>query len=254
MKVYKGVSASPGLVLGQVSRLEHHVETFSHGPFNPERELRLLANAVHTAQNELDSMAERAAPTEQAIFLFQSMMLDDEGMMNEVRFCINAGISASAAMHQVGQRYADQLANMKDNPYMQLRSVDILDATRRVINILTNRPRVWLALDHPVILAADRLMPTDLFSVPSGMILGVITAEGSGQSHAAIIARHEHPGYRAGGQGFSGRLRRTHRHSGCNQRQLHPRPGRRRPPAGRSQHLPAPARGRGDEAAAQPAG
>lgn len=44
------------------------------------------------------------------------MMLDDEGMMNEVRFCINAGISASAAMHQVGQRYADQLANMKDNP------------------------------------------------------------------------------------------------------------------------------------------
>ena len=189
MKVYKGVSASPGLVLGQVSRLEHHVETFSHGPFNPERELRLLANAVHTAQNELASMAERAAPTEQAIFLFQSMMLDDEGMMNEVRFCINAGISASAAMHQVGQRYADQLANMKDNPYMQLRSVDILDATRRVINILNNRPRVWLALDHPVILAADRLMPTDLFSVPSGMILGVITAEGSGQSHAAIIAR-----------------------------------------------------------------
>ena len=187
MKVYKGVSASPGLVLGQVSRLEHHVETFSHGPFNPERELRLLANAVHTAQNELDSMAERAAPTEQAIFLFQSMMLDDEGMMNEVRFCINAGISASAAMHQVGQRYADQLANMKDNPYMQLRSVDILDATRRVINILTNRPRVWLALDHPVILAADRLMPTDLFSVPSGMILGVVTTEGSGQSHAAIF-------------------------------------------------------------------
>ena len=203
MKVYKGVSASPGLVLGQVSRLEHHVETFSHGPFNPERELRLLANAVHTAQNELDSMAERAAPTEQAIFLFQSMMLDDEGMMNEVRFCINAGISASAAVHQVGQRYADQLANMKDNPYMQLRSVDILDATRRVINILTNRPRVWLALDHPVILAADRLMPTDLFSVPSGMILGVITAEGSGQSHAAIIARSLNiPGITQVGQDF----------------------------------------------------
>ena len=189
MKVYKGASASPGLVLGQVSRLEHHVETNVSGPFNPERELRLLENAVRTAQSELNSMAERAASTEEAILQFQSMMLDDEGMMSEVRFCINAGISATAAMNQVGQRYADQLANMKDNPYMQLRSVDILDATRRVINILNNRPRTWLALDHPVILAADRLMPTDLFSVPSGMILGVITAEGSGQSHAAIIAR-----------------------------------------------------------------
>ena len=198
MKVYKGVSASPGLVLGQVSRLEHHVETFSHGPFNPERELRLLANAVHTAQNELDSMAERAAPTEQAIFLFQSMMLDDEGMMNEVRFCINAGISASAAMHQVGQRYADQLANMKDNPYMQLRSVDILDATRRVINILTNRPR-------------------------AGGVQNIHARRGQRpESRRHHCPGNEHPGHRAGRQGFSGRLRRTHRHSGRNQRQLHP--------------------------------
>ena len=189
MKICKGVSASPGLLLGQVSRLERHVETFSTGPFDPERELRQLEDAVRTAQSELDCMAERAASTEQAILQFQSMMLDDEGMMNEVRFCIKAGISAAAAMDKVGQRYADQLANMKDNPYMQLRSVDILDATSRVINILGNRPRMWLALDHPVILAADRLMPTDLFSVPSGMILGVVTTEGSGQSHAAIIAR-----------------------------------------------------------------
>ena len=43
-------------------------------------------------------------------------------------------------MDKVGQRYADQLANMKDNPYMQLRSVDILDATSRVINILATGP------------------------------------------------------------------------------------------------------------------
>ena len=203
MKICKGVSASPGLVLGQVSRLERHVETFSTGPFDPERELRQLEDAVRTAQSELDCMAERAASTEQAILQFQSMMLDDEGMMNEVRFCIKAGISAAAAMDKVGQRYADQLANMKDNPYMQLRSVDILDATSRVINILGNRPRMWLALDHPVILAADRLMPTDLFSVPSGMILGVVTTEGSGQSHAAIIARAMNiPGIVQVGQGF----------------------------------------------------
>ena len=189
MKVYQGVSASPGLVVGQVSRLERHAEVFRDGPFNPEQEQRTLDEAIQTAQGELDRMAERAGPTEQAIFLFQSMMLEDEGMMNEVRFQIKAGIGAAEAMDRVGNRYAQQLANMKDNAYMQLRSVDILDATRRVVNILNNRPRVWLALDHPVILAADMLMPSDLFSVPSGMILGIITAEGSGQSHAAIIAR-----------------------------------------------------------------
>lgn len=189
MRIYKGVSASPGLVVGQVSRLERHVETFENGPFNPDREQQMLTNAIHTAQTELESMAERSASTEQAIFLFQSMLLEDEGFMKEVRSYIAAGIGAAAAISRVGNRYADQLANMADNPYMQLRSVDVLDATSRVLNILGNRPRVWLALDHPVILAADILMPSDLFSVPSGMILGIITSEGNGQSHAAIIAR-----------------------------------------------------------------
>ena len=94
---------------------------------------RMLDEAIHTAQTELDSMAERSAPTEQAIFLFQSMMLEDEGMMNEVRFQIKAGVGAAEAMDRVGRRYAERLANMKDNAYMQLRSVDILDATSRVV-------------------------------------------------------------------------------------------------------------------------
>ena len=192
MKVYQGHSASPGLVMGQVSRLERWHENFATGPFNAEREQRLLENAVRTAQRELDGMADRSGPTEQAIFLFQSMMLEDEGFMNEVKFQIKAGISAAEAMYRAGNRYAEQLAAMEDNAYMQLRSVDILDATSRVVNILGNRPRVWMALDHPVILAAEMLMPSDLFSVPAGMILGIITSEGNKQSHAAIIARAMH--------------------------------------------------------------
>lgn len=189
MKVYKGFTASPGLVLGQVSRLDRPPLVFGEGPFHPEQEKQALEDAIKVAQQELDEMAGRAAPSEQAIFLFQSMMLEDAGFMNEVRFQIKAGVGAAEAVDRAGRRYADQLAQMEDNAYMQLRSVDILDAARRVVNILTNRPRVWLALDHPVILAAEVLMPSDLFSVPAGMILGIITAEGNKQSHAAIIAR-----------------------------------------------------------------
>ena len=192
MKVYKGFTASPGLVLGQVSRLDRPPLVFGEGPFHPEQEKQALEDAIKVAQQELDEMAGRAAPSEQAIFLFQSMMLEDEGFMNEVKFQIKAGISAAEAMYRAGTRYAEQLAAMEDNAYMQLRSADILDAARRVVNVLTNRPRVWLALDHPVILAAEMLMPSDLFSVPAGMILGIITSEGNKQSHAAIIARAMH--------------------------------------------------------------
>lgn len=61
---------------------------------------------------------------------------------------------------------------------------------------------MWLALDHLVILAADRLMPTDLFSVPSGMILGVITTEGSGQSRCP--RQQPLPGHELGIAGGAG--------------------------------------------------
>ena len=102
-------------MLGQVSRVERRTDSFGTGPFNPDREQRLLDRAVKTAQAELDSMAERSGPTEQAIFLFQSMMLEDEGFMNEVRFQIKAGVSAAEAVDRAGRRYADQLAQMEDN-------------------------------------------------------------------------------------------------------------------------------------------
>ena len=36
MKVYKGFTASPGLVLGQVSRLDRPPLVFGEGPFHPE--------------------------------------------------------------------------------------------------------------------------------------------------------------------------------------------------------------------------
>lgn len=84
MKVYKGFTASPGLVLGQVSRLDRPPLVFDEGPFHPEQEKQALEDAIKVAQQELDEMAGRAAPSEQAIFLFQSMMLEDEGFMNEV--------------------------------------------------------------------------------------------------------------------------------------------------------------------------
>ena len=174
---------------------------FGEGPFHPEQEKQALEDAIKVAQQELDEMAGRAAPSEQAIFLFQSMMLEDEGFMNEVAFQIKAGVGAAEAMDRVGRRYAAQLAAMKDNAYMQLRSVDILDVTQRITNILCHRLRSWLALDHPVILASDLLMPTDLFSVPAGRILGLITAEGSGQNEE-LNAQLELPNRTRDGEEF----------------------------------------------------
>ena len=60
MKVYKGFTASPGLVLGQVSRLDRPPLVFGEGPFHPEQEKQALEDAIKVAQQELDEMAGRA--------------------------------------------------------------------------------------------------------------------------------------------------------------------------------------------------
>ena len=46
MKVYKGFTASPGLVLGQVSRLDRPPLVFGEGPFHPEQEKQALEDAI----------------------------------------------------------------------------------------------------------------------------------------------------------------------------------------------------------------
>lgn len=189
MKVYQGIPASPGLIVGQVSRLDRSFDPVHRNLLSPEKEMVQLDKAIQLAKTELESIAGRSASSERAIFIFQSMILDDDGFLSEIHAYITAGTGAAAAVERVGQRYSDQLRALVDNPYLQLRSADILDACQRVINILDDRPRERLVLDHPVIIAADNLMPSDLFSVPSGMILGIVTSEGSTQSHAAIIAR-----------------------------------------------------------------
>ena len=91
-------------------------------------------------------------------------------------------------MDRVGRRYAAQLAAMKDNAYMQLRSVDILDVTQRITNILCHRIRSWLALDHPVILRLTCSCPP-ICSASRRPHPRPHHRRGSGQSHAAIIAR-----------------------------------------------------------------
>ena len=63
MKVYKGFTASPGLVLGQVSRLDRPPLVFGEGPFHPEQEKQALEDAIKVAQQELDETTGWKNPT-----------------------------------------------------------------------------------------------------------------------------------------------------------------------------------------------
>ncbi len=188
MQKFKGTAICPGLVVGRVRKFTRTITGLSRLIDTPEKEKERLNEALVTAQLELEDLIEQANPEEKDIFTFQICLLEDNGLLEEIGTYITAGAGAAAAVERAGKIYADRLLSI-DNEYLQLRSADVLDVSQRVVDILDGRSRKKMLLSHPVIIAADTFMPSDLFTVPSDMILGLVASHGSGQSHASIIAR-----------------------------------------------------------------
>lgn len=188
MQTYQGAAASPGLVMGPVRRLQHSGPGLERVVLTPGREQALLNAAVVLAKDELRLLEEAAVGTDKDIFLFQQAMLDDPGLNREIAAYIAAGAGAAPAVERAAQLFARRIEAAEDE-YIRQRAVDVLDACRRVVNILDGRPRTLLRLDTPSILVSENIYPSDIVSIGRGMLLGVACAEGSEQSHASIIAR-----------------------------------------------------------------
>ncbi|MCI2047776.1 MAG: PEP-utilizing enzyme [Faecalibacterium sp.] len=190
MKVFSGVCASPGLVIAPLRRLYRASPTLSRIIEEPHQERARLEASLALAREELQNLEDTAGDQgSKDIFFFQSCLLEDEGFLDDLQACIEDGAGAACAVEQTGRKNADRLRALQDNEYMQLRAADILDACRRVVDILDGRPHRKPSLDHPVILACEMLLPSDLVNGANGMIRGAVTVQGSPQSHAAIIAR-----------------------------------------------------------------
>lgn len=188
MQMYQGATASPGLVMGLVRRLQHSGPGLERVVQTPGREQALLNAAVVLAKDELRLLEEAAVGTDKDIFLFQQVMLDDPGLNREIASYIAAGAGAAPAVERAAQLYAGRI-EAADDDYIRQRAMDVLDACRRVVNILDGRPRTPLRLETPSILVSEYIYPSDIVSIGRGMLLGVACAEGSEQSHASIIAR-----------------------------------------------------------------
>ena len=183
-----GTAASGGLAVGTVKRINRASSGLTLVVLDPRREKALFEAAVLLAKDELAELEQRASEADKDIFLFQRVMLDDQGLLDEIGQNIRAGAGGAAAVEKAAEVYAGRIRSI-ENEYLRARAADVVDACRRVVNILDGRPRETLRLDSPCIVAADEIYPSDIVSVDRGMILGIITAGGSVQGHAAIISR-----------------------------------------------------------------
>ncbi|MEG3073626.1 MAG: phosphoenolpyruvate--protein phosphotransferase [Ruthenibacterium sp.] len=162
---------------------------------DPAAEILLVDKALAKAKEELSGMhlkaTARGISEEDAdIFDIQAMMLSDTDFLSAVHSTIqNAALCAEYAIHTTGEAFAAQLRTL-DDPFMRARADDILDAARRVQNILTNQHETALhSVGTRVVFATETLLPSQAVQLDRSKICAFLTREGGPSSHASILAR-----------------------------------------------------------------
>ncbi|MBB5693882.1 phosphoenolpyruvate--protein phosphotransferase [Muricoccus pecuniae] len=193
----RGVAASPGLAIARTHRLRHAAppapaEEAPAG--DPAGEAQRLGAALARAHEELRALqaevSARSGSKQAAIFLAHQELVDDPELVGAARARVAAGLSAPAAWRAVTEARAKEMESLSDKLLAE-RGRDVRDVGTRVVRILSGAAEApGLALpDHPVILLAEDLAPSDTAGLDVKRVLGLATALGGPNSHTAILAR-----------------------------------------------------------------
>ncbi|RKH50438.1 phosphoenolpyruvate--protein phosphotransferase [Corallococcus llansteffanensis] len=188
-----GLSASPGIAAGPVWAFQRERLVVEERAADAVQEHRKLEEALAGAAAELRQLHEgflkKAGAQRAAIFKAHLELLDDPEMLTETHGHIDTGLSAGASWRRVFESRAESLAKLAE-PTLAARAADLRDVGRRVLRPLANVVEGEATFpDHPVVLLAEDLAPSDTAKLDPAMVLGLCTAGGGTTSHTAIIAR-----------------------------------------------------------------
>lgn len=152
-----------------------------------------FAAAKKAALSQLQAVCERAlqelGEANAAIFEIHMMMVEDEDYNEAITDLIRSQrVSAEYAVSVTADSFA-QMFSETDDEYMQARAADVRDISDRIINCLMGSEDTAMHLSEKVIICADDLSPSETAALNRDMVLGFVTAQGSTNSHTAILAR-----------------------------------------------------------------
>ncbi|TVQ13361.1 MAG: phosphoenolpyruvate--protein phosphotransferase [Leptolyngbya sp. DLM2.Bin27] len=191
-----GVPASPGLAIAPLHRFHRTQLGFAETATHPAAEQEKLKTAIAAADGDLAELYEtikvRSGKAKAAIFQAHREFLADPELQQEALNRIPPNHSAPWAWQQVVEAKAKELEALAD-PVLSGRAADVRDVGQRVLARLVGGGEARVALpNHPVILIADDLTPSDTAGLDPEKIQGFCTAAGGATSHTAIIARSLH--------------------------------------------------------------
>lgn len=193
MTRFKGRGVFGAVAIGKIS-------VFDRGDIKVRRksikdiaaELKRYDAAKKQAASQLNDIYKKAlnevGEANAQIFEIHLMMLEDEDYNESVTSIISSrNVNAEYAVAVTADNLAETFSKMKDS-YMQARAADIRDISNRLIRCLSDSDTNDTQNDN-VIICADDLAPSETVLLDKSKVLAFVTAEGSLNSHTAILAR-----------------------------------------------------------------
>ncbi|HUO23922.1 MAG TPA: phosphoenolpyruvate--protein phosphotransferase [Caulobacteraceae bacterium] len=187
----KGLKLAEGLAYGEAVLHEAPVASEQLLSEDATREEERLAEAIGALQAQIDTMLDGqhgiVGPSFEVLETYR-MFAHSSGWNRSLEEAVRSGLTAEAAVNRVRSEHRARLSQARD-PYMRERLHDLEDLNDRLLRHLSGKGTGARILPDNAILIARNLGPADLLEYDRTKLKGVLLEEGSGFSHAAIIAR-----------------------------------------------------------------
>ena len=192
---FVGVAGAPGVAIGRAVVMTPSADLRSV-PYQEckdiDKELAFFHQSLAAVRDDIkalgDKLKSRLNKEEQALFDAYLGMLDDAAIAGEVSERIRQGVCAPFAWSEVILEHVHNFSSMND-AYLRERAADVRDLGRRVLSYLQESSQSSRVFPERSILVGEELTASMLGEVPKGKLAGLVSVQGSGNSHVAILAR-----------------------------------------------------------------
>jgi phosphotransferase system enzyme I (PtsI) len=196
-KTYRGIVASPGIVIGRAYLLDRRKVVVAGRRIEDvsvKDEVARFRKAVEVSKAQLEDLKKRFSKgvgkshlyiLETHIMLLEDKMLVDGAVKRIRESLLNAEGALKETVAAIGRKF-----DTIEDEYLRERKHDVEQVGERILRNLVGHKQESLAdiREEAVIIAHD-LAPTDTLVMRKDKILGFATDAGSRTSHTAILAR-----------------------------------------------------------------
>ncbi len=194
-KQIKGIPGAPGVAIGEAvpSYALADLDAVPNREVeDTEKEIEIFNDALSLARDEIKVLSKRLQGSlpeeEQALFDAYLKILDNESLGVEVITLIKQGNWAQGALRDVIKQHVRHYEEM-DDEYLRERAADLRDLGRRVLTYLQAEEQATPDYPDQIILVGSEITAAKLAEIPREKLVGIVSARGSSNSHAAILAR-----------------------------------------------------------------